>query len=680
MREVLHHAMWAVAVLAVAQAARRIASRLAPGGLERALATVVIAVTIAVVEALALGLVGLGASPVALLVAALATAGAATARLPVPDVRPTRELAAWWGERALRERLAAASVAGAGLAWVAWQVRHPAIGFDSEVYHYGQVAGWIANGRPGSSLTLSYDIPYTNYPQTDEVALTWGAGLARSWIPIALWNPFMLVTLAVASVATLRTLRVPPAIGILATAALLATPLVVRQLNEPQTDLPCLTWVACAAALALRARAQPLLLLPAVLAGGLAIGTKTTAAPEVLAVLVVGAVLGRRHLRSMAPALGLAAALAIVVGGLWYVRNLVQHGSPLWPFAQGPFGDPRPAFLNLVNRSFAQHPLATLDGRLGAYVTRLGGSWLLLPGTLAALVAAALGRRWDPTLRRSVLVAGGLATAATLIWSTAWGTGLQTSPLLGSLAGWPLSAVRYLLPALALAATAVALAATVRGAVGWGARALLVAALAWSLILDAGLGTPSTPSLRVLAAGAVAGLAGLGALSAAARAARTGVAPAPRWLQGPAAVLVVAVVGVGAAAASDGYVKRFTAVESSTSFGHEALAWHLSQPGFADGSRPVVFASRAVLAPYAGDHFTHPLSLMPADVTCAAFDRTAAEAYVVVTPPSFWAGVLGIEPYGADRCAARRKPAYAGAPFTVFASRPGAVRPSVPIR
>jgi hypothetical protein len=127
---------------------------------------------------------------------------------------------------------------------------------------------------------------------------------------------------------------------------------------------------------------------------------------------------------------------------------------------------------------------------------------------------------------------------------------------------------------------------------------------------------------------------------------------------------------VGSAEASEGYIRRFTEVASTTAFGREALAWHLSQPGFAEGSQPVVFASRAVLAPFAGDHFTHPLSLLPADVTCAAFDRTAARAYVVVTPPDYWSGILGIEPYAAGRCAARRRPSYTAAPFTVFSARP----------
>ena len=41
-----------------------------------------------------------------------------------------------------------AVLGGAFLVWAAWQLRHPAIGFDSALYHYPEVADWIAkDGR-----------------------------------------------------------------------------------------------------------------------------------------------------------------------------------------------------------------------------------------------------------------------------------------------------------------------------------------------------------------------------------------------------------------------------------------------------------------------------------------------------------------------------------------------------
>ena len=281
-------------------------------------------------------------------------------------------------------------------AWLAWQLRYPAIGFDSAVYHYPEVAGWIQNGRPGSMLSLSYDIPYGNYPLTDEVAQTWGAAIARSWVPLALWNPAMLVVLAGAAWLTARHLAVSRVVTGLVTAVLVTSPLLIRQLNEPQTDLPAMTWLACTLALSLGAGRRPALLVPAVVAAGLAVGTKTTVAPIALVALATGVWLARGRLRPLAGWLVMGLAAAYVVGGLWYTRNILQHGWPLWPFTEAPWSDPPPRFFSLIDTTFLERPAATLEGRLGEYASRLGGGWMLLAGALVSLVYGLVSRRLKP--------------------------------------------------------------------------------------------------------------------------------------------------------------------------------------------------------------------------------------------------------------------------------------------
>ncbi|HYP49189.1 MAG TPA: hypothetical protein VEQ61_11175, partial [Thermoleophilaceae bacterium] len=228
MSTLLHHLLLALAVLALGQAALRIAARAGATGLARFVAAVVIGVGIAVTQALALGLVGLGANPLALSLAAAVTWAGVTALLPgaSPAGSAGAELAAWWRGLDRVGRLATAAGGGACAAWLVWQLSEPSIGFDSSLYHYPFVAGWIENGSPGSGLELSYDIPYNSYPLTDEVALTWGAGIARSWVPLSLWNPFTLAMLAAGIWLTLRNLsvaRLPAglAVGVLATQPLI---------------------------------------------------------------------------------------------------------------------------------------------------------------------------------------------------------------------------------------------------------------------------------------------------------------------------------------------------------------------------------------------------------------------------------------------------------------------------
>jgi hypothetical protein len=649
MREVVLHVLLALAILALGGAALRMVARVSPAGLERAIAALVVGVALAIAEALALGLVGLGASPVALSLAAAAT-WAATRALPAPGPPVGTEIAHWWAARGPVARVAAVAAAGAFAAWVGWLLRYPSIGFDSTVYHFPDIAGWIANGKPGSQLFLSYDIPYGNYPLTDEVAQTWAAAIARSWVPISLWNPFMLVVLAGAAWQTLRNLSVPPRVAGLATAAFVSTPLILRQLNEPQTDLPALGWLACTAALATGAGRRPALLVPALVAAGLAIGTKATVAPEACLALAYGAYLAREHLRPLAGWLALGLAGAFVVGGIWYVRNIAQHGSPLWPFVAAPWGDESPRFLGLIDKSFIERPSDTLDGRLGSYSSLLGGGWIALLGGLAVLLVGLLAPLSDPRLRRTLRVAGAAAVLGTLIWSASWGTGLQTSPELTTPAGWPISTIRYLLPAAALAILAVALAARIPGRLGHAATAVLALILGWSLVADVQLGSPYTPSLLVFAAGALAGVAVLGA---------TRLVPRPPPIPAaPVAVAAAVVIGALLAPVSNGYVERTVDVVGSTAPASGVVKWFADQPGFEDDDWKVAIGARGVPGTLAGDHFTHELELVPAHGPCRELRELAKDTPLMVSGPGWWVGLIGVNAFNAPRCMEAERPAF----------------------
>ena len=104
----------------------------------------------------------------------------------------------------------------------------------------------------------------------------------------------------------------------------------------------------------------------------------------------------------------------------WYVRNLFEHGSPLWPFAGG---DAQPPLFEALDHSLLERPRATLRGRLGAYFDDLGGAVLLFP---AAVVAAVL-------VRRRLVVAVALAAAGSLlVWAAGPVAGLPDIDQLAS--------------------------------------------------------------------------------------------------------------------------------------------------------------------------------------------------------------------------------------------------------
>ena len=669
MGTVLHHVLLAIAVLGLGDAALRLASLVAPAGLERLLTAVVFAVAAAVLQALGLGLVSLGGDTYALAVATGAIWLAAYALLPRPGVSPFGELSSWWAALARLERLFAWAVAGAFAATVAWLLRHPAIGFDGSMYHYPEVAGWIINGKPGSVLYVHYDLPFGNYPLTDEVALTWLTGIARSWVPLYLWNPSMLVLLAVATWVTLRNLEVPRSAGLLATAGIVAYPAMIHQLNEPHNDLPMLAWVACTAALCTGARRRPALLIPGIVAAGLALGTKPTPVVVVVITLAGGFLLARARLRPLLPWLGLATAAAVAIGGVWYLRNFVDHGSPVWPFAESSWGDPRPEFLHLVKTRFIDRPGATLDGRLGDYTAELGGAWLMLAGTLLALVGALISRGLPSGVRRCLIFVGVGSVLAFGFWSLAPGTGLPTAPLLFEPRGWPISTLRYLLPTMFAATVMVALAARVRGVWRVLALALLAVGLGWSIVADARLGFPITPAARVPIGGAIAGLA-VGVLLPPVWARLRGLASPGRRIRGTVVLVGAAVlVGVVMAPVSNGMVERHAGVRDSTALGRDVVAWFERQDGLDGGNQRIAFIGRSLEGPLAGDHFTHPLQLVPRTASCDRVREITDRSYTIVSPPNFLVRFVGILPYHIDRCMAGRKPVFRSPPFTVYPPR-----------
>ena len=506
MGNVLHHVLLMLAVLGLGDAAMRLSSLITPGGLERLTVAVTLGAAAAVLQAVGLGLVSLGGDTYALLAATGLLWVASRALLPQPAISPLAELSGWWTGLGRAERLATSALAGVFLAVVAWLLRHPSIGFDGSMYHYPEVAGWIINGKPGSVLPVHYDIPFGYYPLTDEVALTWITGIARSWVPLYLWNPSMLVVLGIATWVTLRNLEVPKSVALLGCASMVSYPMMIHQLNEPHNDLPMLAWVACMAAFCTGAKRRPALLAPAIVAAGLALGTKPTPVVVVAALLCGGYLLARGRVRPIARWLVLAGAVAFAIGGVWYGRNVIDHGSPVWPFAEFSWGDPRPEFLALVKTRFVDRPVDTLDGRLGDYTEVLGGAWLMLAGTLVALVGALLARGLPTGLRRTLLFAAGTSVLAFGFWSLAPATGLPDTPRLFEPRGWPISTLRYLLPTMFTATVTVALAARAGRAARIAAQALLAVGLGWSLVADERLEFPISPAPRVVVGGAAVGL------------------------------------------------------------------------------------------------------------------------------------------------------------------------------
>ncbi len=666
---VAHHVLLGLAVAALLGTGFRLASLSTPTGLERALAAVVYAAALAVIEAIALGRFGIGAKSLPLGVVAGLTWVTAVLVLPVPEVSASAELRGAWRRTGTWARVGLGVAGGIGLAFTVWLLRHPSIGLDSNLYHYLEVSRWLHDGGIGGFERLDYGVSYSSYPLTNEVLLAWGSGIGRSFVPLAVWMPF---TLALAGAATwrgLRNLEIGLVPTVLAVAALVTLPLAVRELNEPSTDLPALAWLACTGALCAAAPRRPGLLAPAVVAAGLALGSKTTTLVPLAACLGVALWLLRGRLRELLAPVGAAVAAALAIGGLWFVRDIALYGSPFWPHLSVPWGEPKPRFFDLVGERFIARPAATLQGRVDVYLARMaGGLLLVVAGLLAPLAGTRLaGMPVERTQRRALLGAAAVLALAVLAWAAAPVTGLPRASGLARPGFLAESGLRYALPALLTAIVAVALAARSGGRAATAATVVLATAVGWNVIELAQLGPPFTPSLLVVAAGVAFGLAVLGTATVLARALRRAV---PRRVSGAVVGAAVAAVAGGLLAiGATGYVERSSRLAESTSLGRGVVSWFVSRPNFANGHRPIAFATRAPIAALAGDRFNHVLTVVPPFESCARVRARARAGWVVVTDPAYGYGFLSVDPYSTARCFARRAPVYDDGTFRVYSLR-----------
>jgi hypothetical protein len=633
---VASHALLGLSVAALGAAALRIGSLAAPHGLERLLAAAAFGAAAAALHALGLGLAGLGTSPVALPLAAVGTWLAARRLLPEPAYPPGRELASWWAGLSAGGRAAAGAAAGAVAVWAAWLMRHPVLDSDSLTYHLPQVVSWVRDGRPGSVETVLYEFPVGSYPLTNEVMLAWGCGIARSFIPVALWQPAMLALLATAAWAGTRALGVPRLPAALAAAGIASAPQAVFQLSGAKNDLAMLAWLACTGALAAGSARRPALLAPALVAAALAAGTKATALVPAALVLAPAFVARRDALRPVGRALAVAGVVAALVGGLWYARNLVLHGSPLWPFAATPWGDPVPPFLERMSDSLLDRPGLTLEGRAGRYVGLLGGGTLAIA---AALVLVPVARS------RAVLATGSAAAGLVLLWAASPFSGVPDPPAQDV----SLTTVRYVLPAVAAATLALALAARSGRFTATLATAALAGTLAWNVERDLQLGFGRVPPAWLLACGLAAGAALL-----ALRAER-----AWRWAPQPGLVAVVAAAAL-VTLVVPGYVERHA--RSRPYHASDLVAWFQAQPGFASDERPVAMAP-TTLAILAGDRLERRVELIPADASCAALAQRRQRGWVVIRDRI---NRDTLHPFTADRCLAGEEPVYRNPAFRVY--------------
>jgi hypothetical protein len=420
---------------------------------------------------------------------------------------------------------------------------------DSTAFILPTLEGWV---RSGSLWDIQDFVPnwgFGGYPNTGGLVqlaamVPWQAEFA-----VRVVNLVFFPLGALAAYALAAELGASRAVALGAAALGIMIPAAVQSaLAHVQTDSLAAAGILGGALFLVRhvrtGRAAELCL--AVLAFGLAFGSKWYGPPEVAAVLAVWAVARLLARRPGALRDGVLVGVGVaVVGGLWLVRNLVELGSPLFPDKAVFFDAPPPSIATAIKFSVFDYV-----GELGVVreviLPKLAASFSLAGGVLLALLAVAVIAALRTRDRRAlaVAIAGiGVLFVYTLMPYSA--QGLKGHPD-GVQAGARYAASGFLLAAVAAAW----LISRVRPPWQAAAAALGLAGLVHALIQSNKLGRPDfTVTTRDVVIAAVVVAAG----AAAARALRGRRA---LWLPVAGLVLALAAMG-GHRAQRDQRLKRF---------------------------------------------------------------------------------------------------------------------------
>lgn len=627
------HLALAAACGALFSAGFRVAASLATGFLERAVAGVTFTAAAAGVPPLILGAVQLGSNAAALL--AVTAVLWLLARRLVSDPSPTfwDQLRGAWATATPVERAGVGAGAAALLALTAFALRYPHFGSDGMRYHLSEVVYWIREGTPGSIEEVYPGFPVGNYPLASELILSWAMAIARGHAVALLWSPGLVGLLFASAWLGLRAMRVPRGASVVAALGLCLAPLVAFQITSVSTDIPALAWLVTAAGLgaAAVARDQPGLIAPTVLAAGLAAGAKTTALPLACLTTALVAFGLRDRLRDYLVPTGLAGAAAIALGGFWYLRNLILHGSPSWPFLELPWSDPPPDVLTIFGGRFIETPALTLReyGELWLTDDFGGGALLIAAAVLAPLVART----------KAVAVGAAVTVLSVALWTLAPVTGRPEGEEVGhSLHYALLWSPRYLLPGVAVATLTVCLAVRDAGR-RWRlpALAILVAVVGLNFWQTFEYWFPLLPRPRSVLLAALIG-AGLAVVVGA----RARVLFAPI----PTAALAVA-LAMTMAWVEDSVLERFSRLSPQ----RDMLAFVNER---ADDGRPLSM-SPTMMSVLAGKDFERKVEAIPHGEPCEAIRRRAREGWVI-TEATQDEPLLPVRPV--RRCLAGVQPVY----------------------
>lgn len=366
---------------------------------------------------------------------------------------------------------------------------------DSTWYHLPLSAGFFQSGDTWSiHFTDPLALTAWFYPQNSELLHAVGMFATGNDFLSTLANLGWLGLALLAGWCVGRPYGLAP-VTLIGTALILDSGMMSTQAgNAPSDTASTFFLLACVALLVnantagtgLWARQSTGALLVAALAAGLAIGTKVNLLAAVAALSIGLAIIAPRGSRRLVGSIWLGGLFA--GGGFWYIRNLIQAGTPLPWFDFGPLPSPdQPALYPRPAHSIVDYldePAIWFHEFVPQLGRALGEAWpLVLLAAVIGLVSA-LWRKDSQLLR--VLGGVGIVAAVSYVFIPISASGAEGHP-----SGFETN-LRYLAPALALGLALLPLVIS-RSWVRWLAFALFTI-LALNAATDPGWDTDQVPA------------------------------------------------------------------------------------------------------------------------------------------------------------------------------------------
>jgi hypothetical protein len=239
------------------------------------------------------------------------------------------------------ERFAISALAGFFLVKLFIVLFNSTFGWDNLNYHFTFPVEWLKSGNLGCPISIFGDPSVSYYPIN--------GSLFYFWLIFPLKNVFLanigqypfFICAFLATYSLARKLDVSPRYAFLAACLFSLVPNYFKQLKIAYIDIMDAALFMFTLNFLFEAKKSLSLksLSLAALSCGLLLGTKTTAMPLVLLLLLgIGLVCFLSFRRRLLPALSVCAAAVLIFGGYAYIHNFLITGNPLYPLNFKVFG------------------------------------------------------------------------------------------------------------------------------------------------------------------------------------------------------------------------------------------------------------------------------------------------------------------------------------------------------